>query len=94
MSLSAGRGMALIRIGFGLYFLVQGIAKVSSGWLAAPDGMMQLVGSSLERGQAEGFYRPFLEGTVVPNAALFSQVTHGEVGHGPPLLVAYTSERT
>jgi NADH dehydrogenase len=75
--LSALQGLALTRIGFGLYFLVQAFDKTARGWLNDPGPMTQMVQRSLEGSQA--FYRPFLEDTVIPNAALFAQlVTIGE----------------
>ena len=75
--LSAAQGLALTRIGFGLYFISQAWDKTSKNWLTDPAPLTQFLQRSLP--SAEGFYRSFLEGTVIPNAALFSQlVTIGE----------------
>jgi len=39
--LSYGRGLALLRIGFGLYFLSQVIAKLMANWLGSPEPMLR-----------------------------------------------------
>ena len=74
MAWSCMHGLALLRIGFGLYFLSTAIDKVSKGWLTDPGPMSQFITGPLQRGQAEAFYRPFLEGVVLPNALMFSQM--------------------
>lgn len=82
MRLDSACALALCRIGFGLYYLVMGFDKAFvRGWLT--DG--RPLAEQLQRavGNAEGFYRPFLEQTVIPNAGLFAQlVTIGEVTAG------------
>ncbi len=80
MALSYGKGVALLRIGFGLYFLSQAVDKLTKGWLSSPQMLLgTFINPALERGTAQGFYRPFLEYVVQPNAALFAQlVTIGE----------------
>jgi len=82
--LSYGRGLALLRIGFGLYFLSQVIAKLMANWLGSPEPMLRSgVTAALQNNTAEAIYRPFLEGVVQPNALLFSQlVTLGELAVG------------
>ena len=88
MALSCMHGMALLRIGFGLYFLATAIDKLNKGWLADPGPMSQFVGGAVQRGQAEAFYRPFLEGVVLPNALVFSQlVALGELLVGISLIL-------
>src|SRR3954447_22416916 len=79
--LSYAHGLALLRIGFGLYFLSQIYAKVTGGWLSSADPLMRgFIGPSLQNNTAQNFYRPFLENVVQPNALLFSQlVTLGEL---------------
>jgi thiosulfate dehydrogenase (quinone) large subunit len=88
MPLSCMHGVALLRIGFGLYFLATAIDKVRKGWLSDPGPMSQFIGGALQRGQAEPFYRPFLEGVVLPNALVFSQaVALGELLVGGSLIL-------
>jgi uncharacterized membrane protein YphA (DoxX/SURF4 family) len=84
MALDYGHGMAIVRIVTGLYFLVQGIAKMTGGWLSSSDTLLKtFIGPALERNQAEAFYRPFLENVVQPNGLLFSQlVALGEIAVG------------
>lgn len=74
-------GLALIRIGFGLYFLSQAYAKLTGGWLATADPLTRFIGPFLQNNTTQDFYRPFLENVVLPNALLISQlVTIGECG--------------
>ncbi len=92
MVLGYGQGLALLRIGFGVYYLVQGFAKLQSGWLASPEILLNqfLTGpnGNLTRNTVEPFYRPFLENVVVPNAALFAQlVALGELAVGLSLVL-------
>ncbi|MBX5492326.1 MAG: DoxX family protein [Chloroflexi bacterium] len=79
--LGYGEGLALLRMGFGLYFLSNAISKITAGWLATGDPMMRaFIGPALQNNTAEGFYRPFLEGTVAPAAGTFAQlVVWGEL---------------
>ncbi len=73
--LGYGQGMALIRIGFGLYFLSQAFAKITGHWLSTADPLLNgFIGPSLKNNTAQGFYRPFLENVVQPNGLLFSQL--------------------
>lgn len=89
MILSQGQGLALTRIAVGGYFLAQGFNKSTTGWLTTADPLLKnQIGPALERGTAEGFYRPFLENVVVPNGLLVSQlVALGEIAVGLTLLV-------
>ena len=76
MVISAAQGLALTRIGFGLYMLAQAIAKTPT-WLSDGGPLGQQLQNQLPR--SEAFYRPFLEGVVLPNVGLFAQlVTIGE----------------
>src|SRR4051794_6414797 len=73
--LTTGQGLALLRIGVGLFFLSEATAAVLAGWLADAGPLLRRLGDSLQQGNAEAYYRPFLEGVVVPHALLFSQLT-------------------
>src|SRR5947209_4596615 len=79
--LSYAHGLAVIRIGFGLYFVSQVIAKIMGNWLTSPNPLSNgFIGPALQNNTAQNFYRPFLEGVVQPNMLLFSQlVTLGEL---------------
>ncbi|MGD9894382.1 MAG: hypothetical protein AB7U18_24095, partial [Dehalococcoidia bacterium] len=71
MLISSGQGLALTRMGFGLYFLAFAWDKTTNGnWLESGDPLRQFVERSL--GGAQGFYQPFLEDVVLPNADLFA----------------------
>jgi uncharacterized membrane protein YphA (DoxX/SURF4 family) len=89
MGLGYAPGVALLRIGFGLYFLSQGIDKLSKGWLESPKTLLEVyIIPNLQRGNTEAFYRPFLENVVQPNGLLFSQlVTLGELAVGLSLVL-------
>jgi uncharacterized membrane protein YphA (DoxX/SURF4 family) len=87
MLISAAQGLALARAGFGLYFIASAWEKtVNTDWLNTGEPMRQSVERQLP--QAEGFYRPFLEDTVLPNADLFAElVVLGEWVAGISLLL-------
>jgi uncharacterized membrane protein YphA (DoxX/SURF4 family) len=89
MFLDHGRALAITRIAFGGYFLAQGVNKMQGGWLGSGEQLMRtFIGPAVERNTAEGFYRPFLENVVQPNAALFSGlVATAEVAVGLSLLL-------
>jgi uncharacterized membrane protein YphA (DoxX/SURF4 family) len=88
VALSFGQGLALLRIGFGLYFLSQAIDKIKNNWVSDPAPMTQFVGGAVQRGTPELFYRPFLEEVVLPNALLFAQlVTSSELLVGISLVL-------
>jgi thiosulfate dehydrogenase (quinone) large subunit len=75
--LSGRQGLALLRIGLGLLFLVSAWEKTTKGWLVSGEPLAKSVAGNLPK--AEAFYRPFLEGTALPNAGLLAQlVTLGE----------------
>jgi len=78
MRITAAQGLALTRIGFGLYFIASAWDKTTNkDWLNSGAPLRQSVERQLP--QAEGFYRSFLENTVLPNADLFARlVTLGE----------------
>jgi uncharacterized membrane protein YphA (DoxX/SURF4 family) len=87
MLITPGQGLALTRMGFGLYFLSSAWDKTTNrNWLERGEPLRQSVERSL--GGAQGFYRPFLEDTVLPNADLFAVlVTIGEWAAGISLLL-------
>jgi uncharacterized membrane protein YphA (DoxX/SURF4 family) len=80
MTLSFSQGMALLRIGFGLYFLSQAVNKLLADWLTSPQQLLNAsVEPALQRGTAVPLYSPFLETVVAPNALWFARlVTIGE----------------
>ncbi|MGH2585097.1 MAG: DoxX family protein [Dehalococcoidia bacterium] len=86
MLISPAQGLAVTRMGFGLYFLASAWEKTMNGdWLESGAPLRQSLERSLPR--AEGFYRPFLEDRVLPNADLFAQlVAIGEWVAGISLL--------
>ncbi len=85
MQLQAAQGLSLIRIAFGLYFVVSGLRKTMTGWLSGSEGLTSFVQRNLEGPPT--FYRGFLEGLVLPNADIFSQlVVVGEWVTGISLL--------
>jgi uncharacterized membrane protein YphA (DoxX/SURF4 family) len=70
MKISSGTGLDLVRIGFGLYFLSQAWDKTAKGWLTNADPLRNFLKGSLPN--AVGFYQPFVERMVLPNAGLFA----------------------
>src|SRR5688572_5616868 len=85
-ALSGRQGLSLIRMGVGALLLVSAIDKIGKGWMTNPEPMTQTIQQNVPK--AEAVYKPFLEGTVLPNAMLFSQlVTLGELGAGLSLLL-------
>jgi uncharacterized membrane protein YphA (DoxX/SURF4 family) len=70
--LSIAQGLALTRIGFGIYFIFSALNKTTGGWLNDSGPLVQSVSRAAPG--SEGFYRPFLEGVVLPNASLFAQL--------------------
>ena len=64
----SNRALALLRIGFGLYWLTQGLGK-TPGFFQGGQALTQFVQQAGQR--AEPFYRGFLSGAVVPNAGTF-----------------------
>jgi thiosulfate dehydrogenase [quinone] large subunit len=96
MYVSAGHGLALCRMAFGLYFISYAFDKTTREWLtsAAPMSMF-LFGNPAANPPTRGvipnatpFYADFLTSVVQPNALLFSQlVTIGEWVAGILLLL-------
>jgi len=85
MPLHAAQGLSLIRIAFGLYFVVSAFRKTATGWLTTPDPLSSFVVRSLEG--ATPSYSDFLATTVLPNADRFAQlVVLGEWVTGISLL--------
>src|SRR5918994_2069142 len=86
MLITGRQGLALIRIALGALLLVSAADKLGKGWMTNGQAMTETVQQNLPK--SEAFYRPFLEGTVLPNATLFSQlVTLGEFASGVSLLL-------
>jgi thiosulfate dehydrogenase [quinone] large subunit len=80
-ALTGRQGLALLRIGLGLLFLVSALDKTIKGWLGSGEALTQTLQTNLPK--AEAFYRPLLEGTVLPQADRFAQlVTLGEWAAG------------
>ena len=79
--ISTAKALAITRIAIGFYFLSQAFDKTRGGWLADGAPMVRII--EVASRNTEPFYRPFLEGTVLPNATVFAQiVTIGEWGAG------------
>jgi thiosulfate dehydrogenase (quinone) large subunit len=73
MKFTAENALAVIRMGVGFYFLTQAWTKTFvEGWLQSGASMVTSIQEDLPSSVA--FYRPFLEGVVLPNATLFSQM--------------------
>ncbi|HTE87045.1 MAG TPA: DoxX family protein [Dehalococcoidia bacterium] len=76
-TLSTAHGLAMVRMGFGLYFLATAYDKTTHGWLSNGQPLARFVKPQL--GHAEPWYRSFIQGTVLPHAGLLAQlVTIGE----------------
>jgi thiosulfate dehydrogenase [quinone] large subunit len=76
-ALTGRQGLAVLRIGLGLLFLVSALDKTIKGWLGSGEALTRTLQTNLPN--AEAFYRPLLEGTVLPQADRFAQlVTLGE----------------
>jgi uncharacterized membrane protein YphA (DoxX/SURF4 family) len=85
---SGRHGLALVRITLGALFCASAWDKTMKGWFANPEPMIGSIQQSLEK--AEPIYRPFLEGTVLPNALLFSRLIWlGEWVAGVSLLFGF-----
>jgi len=70
--LAAIRGLSIIRIAFGIYFLVSAGRKTAEGWLASSDALMGFVNRQLEGSTPP--YDAFLTGIVLPNADAFAKL--------------------
>lgn len=76
--------VALLRVYTGAFFLYYGFGKVRRDNFA--DGLSGFVNSNLD--SAFGFFRPFLEGVVLPNAGVFAfLVAWGELLVGIALII-------
>ena len=84
--LAAARGLALIRIAFGLYFLSQVYGKIEQHWFTSADAMTKFIQGNLP--QSAHIYKNFLSGTVIPHAGVFSQLVFiGELVAGISLVL-------
>jgi uncharacterized membrane protein YphA (DoxX/SURF4 family) len=80
MYVSAGHGLALLRMAFGLYFVSYALDKTMNGWLTSAGPMtMFLFGNPNATPPTRGavanstpFYADFLTNVVQPNVSLFS----------------------
>lgn len=85
MGMFAARGLALVRMAFGLYFLLAAWKKLAAHWPGDGGPIVAFIQSNA--GGTEPFYRPFLQNVVVPHAGLFAGlVTFGEWVAGLSLL--------
>lgn len=86
MSFPVRWAVALIRIALGIYFVADAWDKTRHHWFTNGRPMAAAIRANLSH--ASGFYRPFLESTVLPHARLFSfLVVLGEWSAGISLLV-------
>lgn len=76
--------IVLLRVYTGLFFLYFGFRKISSG--SFDQGLTGFVSGRLD--SSFGFFRPFLESVVLPNAGLFAfLVAWGELFLGISLIL-------
>jgi thiosulfate dehydrogenase (quinone) large subunit len=86
MAISTAQGLALVRAGTGLYFLVSALRKLTGGWLTSPDQMMQFLQKNGE--QMPATYAGFIDNVVAPNAGTFALlIALGETVVGVSLLL-------
>jgi NADH dehydrogenase len=72
------RGIALVRVAVGLYFLNEAIRKVMQGWLTGGSGFAHSV-NGYPSAHSGGIYHQFVTGVILPHASLFAVlVTLGE----------------
>jgi thiosulfate dehydrogenase (quinone) large subunit len=84
--LSPDRGLALLRMGVGLYFIANGYDKVHAGWLSNGRQLQRMLQPALRR--SPFWYAHFLQTTVLPHVTLFSRlVTTGELLVGISLVL-------
>ena len=77
---------ALIRIALGLNFLGHALAKIGLGYLAGGEPLSSFLTNALRSPFVDVPYRAFLQGVVLPNAAVFAPLlvaTELVVGLGP-----------
>ena len=65
---------ALLRIALGLNFMGHGLAKIGLGYLAGGDPLASYLENALRSPFVDAPYRAFLQGVVLPNAALFAPI--------------------
>lgn len=96
MYVSSAKALALLRIGFGLYFTSYGLDKIMGGWLTSAGPITGfLFGNPAATPPTRGavanaipFYADFLTSVVQPNVQLFSVlVALGEITAGLLLLL-------
>jgi uncharacterized membrane protein YphA (DoxX/SURF4 family) len=86
MIISGRHRLALVRVSAGVLFLASALDKTTSGWLTTGQPLVKSVQQNLDK--SEGFYRSFLEGTVLPQAPVFTRlITIGEWVVGVSLLL-------
>jgi uncharacterized membrane protein YphA (DoxX/SURF4 family) len=73
MKITSGMGLALARIGFGLYFISQAWDKTTHEWFTNADPLRDFLNGSMA--DTAGFYRPIIENVILPNASLFAILT-------------------
>ena len=84
--LNPARGLALIRIAVGLYFLAEGYDKFSHGWLTNSQPLQRMLQTGLKR--MWPWYARFVQQTVIPHVGLFARlVTMGELAVGISLVL-------
>lgn len=66
------KALPILRIGFGLYWLTQGLGKTPA-WFQSGQALAQNVQQGAQR--AEPFYGAFLTGTVLPNVNTIAALT-------------------
>lgn len=96
MHVSPGKALALLRVGFGLYFLSYATDKLMGGWLTSATPMTNfLFGNPSATPPTRGavvnstpFYADFLTSVVQPNVQVFSYlVVFGELLAGALLVL-------
>lgn len=70
--LSPAHGLAVVRIAFGAYFIVQAYGKTTSHWLTSSKPLIAFLRPQLSH--AQPWYGHFLQTTVLPNAPLFARL--------------------
>ncbi|HZU05966.1 MAG TPA: DoxX family protein [Chloroflexota bacterium] len=80
--------LALIRITLGLCFLTNVVNQIGQGYLTSGEPLTRYLEGLLREPFTDPLYRSFLQGVVLPNAALFAQlVVWGELAVGVLLVL-------
>ncbi|MBI3781741.1 MAG: DoxX family protein [candidate division NC10 bacterium] len=80
--------VALLRIFFGYYFLLDGLGKLTSGFTRA--GYLEKLLLPWANDRAFQWYKPFLKSVAIPHHQLFAQlVTWGMILAGLALLFGF-----